>query len=124
MQDFAHLFSDSVAAWLRGRGDFRFQRYERYYRADRSAAHDAGSFELERTNEQYVVKCRRKGGRLFAVLDSKAFKHLVPFLAILWGGSLLLPTVGQLQPVAAGVVLVVTFIAIRIKRRRGHSHRR
>ena len=75
-------------------------------------------------HEQYVVKCRRKGGRLFAVLDSKAFKHLVPFLAILWGGSLLLPTVGQLQPVAAGVVLVVTFIAIRIKRRRGHSHRR
>jgi hypothetical protein len=121
MQDFAHLFSDSVAAWLRGRGDFRFQRYERHYRADRSAAHEAASFDLERTNEQYAVRCRRKDGRLVAVLDSKAFRHLVAFLAILWGGSLLLPTVGKSQPVAAGVVFIGIFIAIRIKRRKANA---
>jgi hypothetical protein len=122
MQDFAHLFSDSVAAWLRGRGDFRFQRYERHYRADRSAAHDAGSFDLERTNEQYALRCRRKGGSLVPILDSKAFRHRVAVLTVLWGGSLLLPSIGKSQPVAAGVMLCGIFIAIRIKRRRGHSH--
>ena len=85
MQDFAHLFSDSAAAWLQGRGDARFRRYERYYRADRFAAQDAGSFDLQRSNEQYASRCRRKGGSLVAVLESNAFKHLVTFLAILWG---------------------------------------
>jgi hypothetical protein len=124
MQDFAHLFSDSVAAWLRGRGDFRFQRYERHYRADRLAAHDAGSFDLERSNEQYAVRCHRKAGYLVTALDSKPFKHLVIFLAMLWGGSLLLPTIGKAQPVAVGIVLLGIFIAIRIKRRQGNSRQR
>ncbi|WP_131542663.1 hypothetical protein [Paraburkholderia hospita] len=124
MQDFAHLFSDSVAAWLRGRGDFRFQRYERHYRADRTAEVDAGSFDLERSNEQYAARCRLTRGPLVAILDSKAFKRLVAFVAILWGGSLLLPTVGKSQPVAGGVVLIAIFIAIRIKRRREQSRRR
>ncbi|BDC45313.1 hypothetical protein PTKU15_86100 [Paraburkholderia terrae] len=123
MQDFAHLFSDSVAAWLRGRGDFRFQRYERHYRADRSAVHDAASFDLERTNEQYATRCSRKDSRLVAVLDSRAFRQLAPFLAILWGGSLLLATIGKSQPVVAGVVLIGIFIAIRIKRRKGNAQR-
>jgi hypothetical protein len=118
MQDFSHLFSDSVAAYLRGRGDSRFHRYERHYRADRSAAPDAASFDLERTNEQYAQRCRHENSRLVAILDSKAFRQLAIFLAILWGGSLLLPTIGKSQPIAAGVVLLGIFIALRIKRRK------
>jgi hypothetical protein len=124
MQDFAHLFSDSVAAWLRGRGDFRFQRYERHYRAGRSAALGPDGFDLERSNEQYASICRRSGNRLVQILDSKAFRRLMLFLTILWGGSLLLPTVGKSQPVAAGVVLCTLFVAMRVKARRGRSPRR
>jgi hypothetical protein len=119
MQDFAYLFSDSAAAWLRGRGDARFRHYERYYRADRLAAQGAGSFDLQRSNEQYALRCRRKGGFLGAVLDSRAFNYLMSFLAILWGGSLLLLTVGKSQPVAAGVVLSGLFIVMRMKRWQG-----
>ena len=37
MQDFAYLFGDSAAAWLRGRGDARFPHYERHYRVERQA---------------------------------------------------------------------------------------
>lgn len=118
MQDFSHLFSDSVAAWLRGRGDFRFQRYERHYRADRSAAPDVESFDLERTNEQYAQRCRHENSRLVAILDSQRFKHLALFLMILWGGSLLLPTIGKSQPVAAAIVLIGIFIALRMNRRK------
>lgn len=124
MQDFAYLFSDSVAAWLRGRGDARFQRYERHYRAGRSAAQGPDGFDLERSNEQYASICRRSGNRLVQILDSKAFRSLMLFLTILWGGSLLLPTVGKSQPVAAGVVLCALFVAMRVKAWRGRSPRR
>jgi hypothetical protein len=124
MQDFAYLFSDSVAAWLRGRGDARFQRYERHYRAGRSAAQGTDGFDLERSNEQYASICRRSGNRLVQILDSKAFRSLTLFLTILWGGSLLLPTVGKSQPVAASVVLCALFVAMRVKAWRGRSRRR
>ncbi|MFP3646592.1 hypothetical protein [Paraburkholderia sp. SIMBA_054] len=123
MQDFAYLFGDSAAAWLRGRGDARFPHYERHYRAERQAMPE--TFDLETANEQYAKRCeQRSGARLLRVLDSKAFKHLVFFLIMAWGGSLLLTTVGKQQPVAAGVVLLGIFVAIRIKRRREQSRRR
>lgn len=119
MQDFAYLFSDSVAAWLNGRGDARFQRYERHYRIERAAANDASAFNLERSNEQYATRCRRTKFSPVSILDSKPGKSLIVFLIILWGGSLLLPTVGKNQPVAAGIVLCALFVGIRVKRWRG-----
>src|SRR5690348_12980344 len=112
MQDFAYLFGDSVAAWLRGRGDARFQQYERHYRAERQATPE--TFDLEKSNEQYAKRCARSGGGILRVLDSKAFKHLVFFLALAWGGSLMLSTVGKQQPAVAGTLLAALFIAIRI----------
>ena len=124
MQDFAYLFSDSVSAWLRGRGDARFQRYERYYRAGRSATQETDGFDLERSNEQYVSICRRSSSRLVQIFDSKAFRTLMLFLTILWGGSVLLPTAGKSQPVAAGAVLCALFVAMRVKAWRGRVRRR
>lgn len=85
MQDFAYLFSDSVAAWLNGRGDARFQRYERHYRIERAAANDASAFNLERSNEQYATRCRRTKFSPVSILDSKPGKSLIVFLIILWG---------------------------------------
>ncbi|MFM0123332.1 MULTISPECIES: hypothetical protein [Paraburkholderia] len=122
MQDFAYLFGDSVAAWLRGRGDARFQHYERHYRTERQATPE--TFDLEKSNEQYAKRCARSGGRILRVLDSKAFKHLVLFLALVWGGSLMLSTVGKQQPAIAGTLLAALFIAIRINRRKNRSGRR
>lgn len=124
MQDFAYLFSDSVAAWLRGHGDARFQQYERFYRSGRASAHGADGFDLERSNELYASLCRRSGNRLVQILDSKRFRSLVLFLVILWGGSLLLPTVGKSQPAALGVVLCALFVAMRVRARSGRSKRR
>ncbi|MFL9912004.1 hypothetical protein [Paraburkholderia sp. RL17-337-BIB-A] len=125
MQDFAYLFSDSVAAWLKGHGDARFLQYERYYRAGRASAHGAADgFDLERSNEQYASLCRRPSNRLVQILDSKFFRRLMLFLTILWGGALLLPTVGKSQPVAAGVVLCALFVAMRVKAWRGRARRR
>ncbi|MFP3645850.1 hypothetical protein [Paraburkholderia sp. SIMBA_054] len=124
MQDFAHLFSDSVAAWLRGRGDARFLRYERHYRAERSAAKDATSFDLEKSNEVYAARCRHAGGRLALVVQSKAFRHLVVFLTMVWAGSLLIPIIGASQPVPVAIMLVASFGALRIKRWRERPRRR
>ena len=122
MQDFAYLFGDSAAAWLRGRGDARFPHYERHYRAERQAMPE--TFDLETANERYAKRCeRRSGARLLRLLDSKAFKHLVFFLIMAWGGSLLLTTVGKQQPAIAGTVLAALFIAIRINRRKNRSAR-
>ncbi|MGF6649576.1 hypothetical protein OKW34_000138 [Paraburkholderia youngii] len=121
MQDFAYLFGDSVAAWLRGRGDARFPHYERHYRAERQAKPE--TFDLELANEQYAKRCMRSGGRILRVLDSKAFKHLVFFVALVWGGSLLLSTIGKQQPAIAGTLLAALFIAIRINRRKNRSGR-
>jgi hypothetical protein len=124
MQDFAHLFSDSVAAWLRGRGDARFVRYERHYRAERSAAKDATSFDLEKSNEVYAARCRHSSGRLALVLQSKTFRHLMVFLTMVWAGSLLVPIIGASQPVLVAIMLAALFIAIRVKRWRERSRRR
>jgi Flp pilus assembly protein TadB len=124
MQDFAYLFGDSVAAWLRGRGDARFQRYERHYRAERQATPSTETFNLERSNEQYAKRYARSGGRVLRVLDSRAFRHVVFFLALVWGGSLLLSTVGKQQPVIAGTLLAALFVAVRVNRRRTRSTRR
>lgn len=124
MQDFAHLFGDSVAAWLRGRGDARFQQYERYHRADRSTKTGGVDFDLEASNERYARSCRRPNSRLVDALESKAFKSLIVFFVIAWGGSLLLPTVGKSQPVATAVVLCALFALLRVKAWRAKFRRK
>jgi len=121
MEDFAYLFSDSTASWLEGRGDTRFRRYESFHRHARAAADSAPAFDLERSNEQYVLTCSRARGRLVAILDSVPFKRLVLCLALLWGGSNLLPIVGHSQPIATGVVLVGLLVGTRVKGRRGRA---
>lgn len=36
MEDFAYLAKESNAAWLAGRGDGRFERYEKFYQCERA----------------------------------------------------------------------------------------
>jgi hypothetical protein len=121
MRDFAYLFSDSAAAWLRGRGDARFRKYERHYRADRASANEPSEFDLEASNEKYATLRANSRNRLVRILDSRIFKSFFLFLALLWGGSLLLNTFGKSQPVALGIALAALFVAIRIKGRRSRG---
>jgi len=116
MEDFAYLFTDSAASWLAGRGDARFDRYDRFYRSARAAA--AGAFDLEAANEQYADLCRRGSHFIVAILNTDAFKNLMLFLALLYGGSLVVPVMAQVQPKATGLFLAAGFIALRVMHRR------
>lgn len=124
MQDFAYLFPDSVAAWLRGRGDGRFQRYEKHYRTDRATAPSSETFDLEKSNLLFSQRFGDDRSPIVSVLNSKAFAALGTFLIFLWGGSLLLSTVGTTQPVTAGIALGVLFIGLRAKKLKARTRRR
>jgi hypothetical protein len=115
MQDFAYLFPDSVAAWLDGRGDARFQRYEKHYRADRATAQSYEAFNLERSNARFAQRFGSVTLPLAGVPKSKAFGALATFLILLCGGTLLLSSVGATQPIVVGVVLGVVFVALRVR---------
>jgi hypothetical protein len=116
MQDFAYLFSDSAASWLVGRGDARFTRYERYYRSELAAAPNA--FDLETSNERYAAINKRGSHFLVAVLNSSAFKNLILFLVLLYGGALVVPVMARIQPTATGLFLAAGFVAMRVMHRR------
>jgi hypothetical protein len=124
MQDFAYLFSDSVAAWLEGRGDARFQRYEKHYRGDRATAQSDEAFDLERSNVRFAQRFGSGRPPLAGVTKSKAFAALATFLILLWGGALLLSSVGATQPIVVGAVLGVVFVALRVKHLRARSRQR
>jgi hypothetical protein len=115
MQDFAYLFPDSVAAWLDGRGDARFQRYEKYYRADQATAHSDEAFNLERSNIRFAQGISSDRPVLAGVSTSKVLGALATFLILLWGGTLLLSSVGATQPIVVGAVLGVVFVALRVR---------
>lgn len=123
MQDFAYLFPDSVAAWLRGRGDGRFQRYERHYRSDRASANSPDAFDLEKSNLLFSQRFSGGKWRFVSALNGRPFAALASFLIFLWGGSLLLSTIGKSDPVAASVGLCVVFIGLRANKLRMRSRR-
>ncbi|SAL07289.1 hypothetical protein AWB81_08002 [Caballeronia arationis] len=124
MQDFAYLFPDSAAAWLEGRGDARFQRYERHYRADRATVQSQEAFDLEQSNIRFAQRFGSGRRHSAAVSKSKAFGALATFLILLWGGTSLLSSVGATQPVAVAAVLGVVFVALRVKHFRARAKHR
>ena|SRR5689334_19711980 len=124
MQDFAYLFPDSVAAWLEGRGDARFQRYEKHYRADRAMAQSQEAFDLEQSNIRFA-RSFGSGRRQFAAVSKRqAFGALATFLILLRGGTALLSSVGATQPVGVAAVLGVVFVALRVKNFRARGQQR
>lgn len=124
MQDFAYLFPDSVAAWLEGRGDARFHRYERHYRADRATVQSQDRFDLEQSNIRFAKRFGSGRRQFAAVSKSRAFGALATFLILLWGGAALLSSVGATQPVTVAVVLGGVFVALRVKNFRDRGQRR
>jgi hypothetical protein len=116
MEDFDYLSPDSNAAWLEGRGDGRFEQYERFYQTERSSK--AESFDLEASNEGYATWVGGRPSRLLRMLSAQWFgKVLVAFLCV-YLASRAVPMLARAAPVATGVLLGTAFVALRVFHRK------
>ncbi|MFC0403143.1 hypothetical protein [Paraburkholderia rhizosphaerae] len=112
MEDFDYLASDSAAAWLEGRGDGRFERYEQFYRLERASRKD---FDLERTNLSFAEQQPR---RLSATISAPWFGRVVVAFFSFYMAAKTVPMLAGHAPFATGGLLVVAFIGLRIFHRK------
>ena len=112
MEDFDYLATDSNAAWLDGRGDGRFERYERFYQEER--AQQAEKFDLEQTNEGYGEWVSRQPGRILSVMRGRWFGQVLIAFFSVYMGSRLVPTLAGRLPVATGAMLALAFVGLRV----------
>jgi hypothetical protein len=86
MEDFDYLAADSNAAWLDGRGDGRFERYERFYHQER--AQQAEKFDLEMTNDGYGEWASRQPALMLSFVSGPWFGQVaVAFFSVVYGIS-------------------------------------
>ncbi len=119
MDDLAYLVAESNAAWLAGRGDGRFQRYERFYRSEREK--QAATFELEQVNEAYPDWVGSQPPRVIGMLASPWFGKVLVALTCMYVGAEVVPTVSSAMPYKSTALLCAVFVGLRIfhwKRRR------
>jgi hypothetical protein len=112
LEDFDYLVPDSNAAWLSGRGDGRFERYERFYRDERSRL--ATGFDLEKTNEAYGELASSQHGRLLSIMNTPWLGQVLVAFFSVYMGSRFVPALASRLPVATGTLLVSTFIGLRV----------
>lgn len=115
MDDYAYLVSDSNSAWLGGRGDGRFERYEKFYHAERASCGDR--FDLEHANEAYSRWLANRPPRL-AFLARPAIGRVAVALFCVYMAAQLVPALAARAPQATGILLVVTFVGLRLMHRR------
>ncbi|CAM2158529.1 conserved protein of unknown function (plasmid) [Pararobbsia alpina] len=118
MDDFAYIFRDSVAAYLRGDGDHRFRVYDRYYRSRRLELKER--FELETANEEYsgrFIVHRRSVRSFFRSRIVKRLGGAAIFVTIGWP---LVCFAGGAHPYITSAVLLGGFITMRraVRKRR------
>ncbi|APA90634.1 hypothetical protein BJG93_33115 (plasmid) [Paraburkholderia sprentiae WSM5005] len=116
MEDFDYLVPESNAAWLDGRGDGRFERYERFYQSERAI--DTAGFDLETTNEGYREWASRQPSRLLSSLSAPWFGRVAVVFFCLYMGCHLVPGLAKAMPEATGGMLLVVFIGLRMFHRR------
>ncbi|MGU7771766.1 hypothetical protein ACV229_16545 [Burkholderia sp. MR1-5-21] len=116
MEDFAYLCTESNAAWLSGRGDGRFERYERFYQEERARLADG--FDLEQVNEAYVGWAARRASPFLALLCAPWMGKVAIALFCLYVAGRLVPVMSAQAPGATGVALVTAFVGLRIVHRR------
>ncbi|MBN3776566.1 hypothetical protein G3O06_03175 [Burkholderia sp. Ac-20345] len=119
MDDFAYLVADSNAAWLNGRGDGRFERYERFYQARRETQME--SFELEQINDAYPDWVGSQPPAWLGLLVKPWVGKVLVALTCMYVGAQVVPAVSTAIPYKSTVLLGVAFVALRIfhwKRRR------
>lgn len=112
MEDFDYLTPDSNAAWLEGRGDGRFERYERFYQAER--AQQADSFDLAQSNEGYAKWVNQQPSRLLSTLSASWFGRAAVAFFSVYMGARLVPTLAAAAPIVTGAMLIVALIALRV----------
>ncbi|MFM0076988.1 hypothetical protein PQQ86_38195 [Paraburkholderia sediminicola] len=112
MEDFDYLATDSNAAWLDGRGDGRFERYERFYHQER--AQQAEKFDLEKTNEGYGEWASRQPALMLSLISGPWFGQVAVAFFSVYMGSRLVPALAGKLPVATGAMLAVAFVGLRV----------
>jgi hypothetical protein len=120
MEDFDYLFADSAAAWLQGRGDGRFERYERFYRLERSNRDD---FNLELANESYAAGVGTQSLRFAHIFSAPWFGRVVVAFFSFYMAARAVPMLASRLPFATGGMLVVAFIGLRIFHRKRRVRR-
>jgi hypothetical protein len=122
MEDLDYLVPESNAAWLDGRGDGRFERYEQFYQDERARL--AEGFDLKKSNEGYEEWANRQPSRLLSMLSAPWFGRVAVVFFSLYMGSRLIPAVAKLQPVATGGLLIAAFVSLRVFHWRRRKQRR
>ncbi|MEX3935761.1 hypothetical protein AB4Y32_28835 [Paraburkholderia phymatum] len=121
MEDFAYLARESNAAWLAGRGDGRFERYEKFYQSERAV--DVTGFDLEKANEGYVEYATSQPSRLLSFLNAPWVGRVVVALFALYTGTRVVPQLAKVGPAVTGIGLIVAFVGLRVFHRRARKRR-
>ncbi|MGG2041498.1 hypothetical protein [Burkholderia gladioli] len=119
MDDLAYLVAESNAAWLDGRGDGRFERYERFYQVERQR--QAETFELELANEAYPSWVGSQPSRALAMSTKPWFGKVLVALTCMYVGAQVVPVVSSAMPYKSTMLLGAIFLGLRMfhwKRRR------
>ncbi|WP_244259657.1 hypothetical protein [Paraburkholderia phenazinium] len=116
MDDFDYLASESNAAWLEGRGDGRFEQYERFYQTERTSK--AESFDLEATNEGYATWAGARPSRVLRMVSAQWFGRVLVAFFCVYLASRTVPTLARAAPVATAVLLGTAFVALRVFHRK------
>jgi hypothetical protein len=116
MEDFAYLTRESNAAWLDGRGDGRFERYERFYQSE--LAGSPLGFDLEKSNEGYVEYTDSLPAPMLSFLNAPWVGRLAISLFALYMGTRIVPQLAKVGPSVTGIALVAAFVGLRIFHRR------
>ncbi|TCK33432.1 hypothetical protein B0G84_7652 [Paraburkholderia sp. BL8N3] len=121
MEDFDYLARESNAAWLDGRGDGRFERYERFYQSERAA--NATGFDLEKANEGYVEWTSTQPSHLLSLLSAPWVGRVAVALFALYMGTRVVPQLAKAGPVVTGIGLIIAFVGLRVFHRRRRKAR-
>ncbi|BCF95138.1 hypothetical protein [Paraburkholderia largidicola] len=121
MEDFAYLARESNAAWLAGRGDGRFERYEKFYQSERAV--DAAGFDLEKANEGYGEYVGSQPSPLLSFLNAPWVGRVAIALFALYMGTRVVPQLAKVGPAVTGIALVAAFIGLRVFHRRNRKRR-
>jgi len=116
MDDLAYLVAESNAAWLDGRGDGRFERYERFYQSEREKL--AETFELEQVNEAYPEWVGSQPPRMLGMLARPCFGKVLAALTCLYVGAQVVPAVSSAMPYKSTVLLGAVFVGLRVFHRK------
>ncbi|MCA7954255.1 hypothetical protein LGM43_28710 [Burkholderia seminalis] len=115
----AYLVAESNAARHDGRGDGRYEQYERFYRSGREK--QAGTFELERVNEAYPEWVGSQPPRVLGMLARPRFGKVLVALTCVYVSAQVVPAVSLAMPYKSTLLLGSVFVGSRVfhrKRRR------